>query len=61
MVISMCESLGRAPQRPYDQKEANELEEFKAGVVKSMKQYNEGKVKNFDKVEDLLDDLHSSE
>ena len=57
----MCESLGRSPQRPHDPKEANELEEFKAGVVESMKQYNAGAVKTFDNVEDLLDDLHASE
>lgn len=57
----MCESLGRAPQRTCDPKKATELAEFRAGVVKSMKQYNAGAVKTFDNVEDLLDDLHSSE
>ena len=56
----MCESLGRAPQRAYDPKEGK-LAEFEAGVVKSMKQYNAGTVKTFDNVEDLLDDLHSTE
>ena len=35
------------------------LEEFKAGVVKSMKQYNEGLVETFDNVEDFLKDLNS--
>jgi len=35
------------------------LAEFKAGMVKSMKQYKEGLVETFDTVEDFLDDLHS--
>ena len=38
-----------------------ELEEFKAGVVRSMKQYNAGLVKTFDNVDDLLADLHNPE
>jgi hypothetical protein len=38
-----------------------ELEEFKAGVVRSMKQYNAGFVKTFDNVDDFLADLHSPE
>ena len=38
-----------------------ELEEFKAGVVRSMKQYNAGLVKTFDNVDDFLADLHSPE
>ena len=38
-----------------------ELEEFKAGVVLSMKQYNAGLVKTFDNVDDFLADLHSPE
>jgi hypothetical protein len=38
-----------------------ELDEFKAGVVRSMKQYNTGLVKTFDNVEDLLNDLHAAE
>jgi hypothetical protein len=42
-------------------KEEAELAEFKAGVVKSMKQYNAGLVKTFDNVDDLLADLHSPE
>lgn len=42
-----------------DQKPA--LDEFKAGVVRSMKQYNAGLVKTFDNVDDLLADLHSPE
>ncbi len=37
------------------------LEEFKAGVVRSMKQYNAGLVKTFDNVDDFLADLHSPE
>jgi hypothetical protein len=37
------------------------LEEFKAGVVRSMKQYNAGLVKTFDNADDFLADLHSSE
>jgi hypothetical protein len=37
------------------------LEEFKAIVVRSMKQYNAGFVKNFDNVDDFLADLHSPE
>jgi hypothetical protein len=38
-----------------------ELEEFKAGLVRSMKQYNAGLVKTFDNVDDFLADLHSPE
>ena len=38
-----------------------ELEEFKAGVVRSMKQYNAGSVKTFDNVDDFLADLHGPE
>ncbi len=38
-----------------------ELEEFKAGMVRSMKQYNAGLVKTFDNVDDFLADLHSPE
>jgi len=37
------------------------LQEFKAGVVKSMKQYNAGLVKTFDNVDDFLADLHNTE
>ena len=36
-------------------------DEFKAGIVRSMKQYNAGLVKAFDNVDDLLADLHSAE
>ena len=32
-------------------------EEFKAGLVRSMKQYNAGLAKTFDNVDDLLADL----
>ncbi len=35
------------------------LEEFKAGLVRSMKQYNAGLIKTFDDVDDLLKDLHN--
>ena len=35
------------------------LEEFKAGVVRSMKQYNAGLVKTFDDIDEFLDDLHN--
>ena len=38
-----------------------ELEEFKAGMIRSMKQYNAGLVKTFDNVDDFLADLHSPE
>ena len=38
-----------------------ELDEFKAGVVNSMKQYNAGFVKTFADVDDFLADLHSPE
>ncbi len=37
------------------------LVEFKAGVVRSMKQYNVGLVKTFANAEDFLADLHSPE
>ena len=36
--------------------EENALEEFKAGVVRSMKQYNAGLVKTFADIDDFLDD-----
>ena len=39
----------------------SELDEFKAGLVRSMKQYNAGKVKSFDNVEYFLNDLHATE
>jgi hypothetical protein len=42
-------------------KEEAELAEFKAGVVRSMKQYNAGLVETFDNVDDFLADLHSPE
>ena len=42
-------------------KEDHALVEFKAGVVRSMEQYNAGLVKTFDNVDDFLADLHSSE
>ena len=42
-------------------KEDTALVEFKAGVVRSMKQYNAGLVKTFDNVDDFLADLHSPE
>jgi hypothetical protein len=37
------------------------LVEFKAGVVRSMKQYNAGLVDTFDNVDDFLADLHNPE
>lgn len=37
------------------------LDEFKAGVVRSMVQYNAGLVKTFDNVDDFLADLNSPE
>jgi len=42
-------------------KEEPALVEFKAGVVRRMKQYNAGLVKTFANAEDFLADLHSSE
>lgn len=42
-------------------KENTALVEFKAGVVRSIKQYNAGLVKTFDNVDDFLADLHNSE
>lgn len=42
-------------------KEEAELAKFKAGLVRSMKQYNAGLVETFDNVDDLLADLHSPE
>jgi hypothetical protein len=41
--------------------EENALEEFKAGVVRSMKQYNAGLVKTFADIEEFLNDLHNPE
>ena len=41
--------------------EETALAEFKAGVVRSMKQYNAGRVETFDNVDDFLADLHSPE
>lgn len=37
------------------------LVEFKAGVVRSMKQYNAGLLDTFDNVDDFLADLHNPE
>jgi hypothetical protein len=42
-------------------KEGTVLVEFKAGVVRSMKQYNSGLVKTFDNVDDFLADLRNPE
>jgi hypothetical protein len=42
-------------------KEEAALVEFKAGVVRSMEQYNAGLVKTFDNIDDFLADLHSPE
>jgi hypothetical protein len=41
--------------------EETALVEFKAGVVRSMKQFNASLVETFDNVEDLLSDLHNPE
>ncbi len=41
--------------------EETALEEFKAGVVRSMKQYNAGLVKTFTDIDEFLDDLHNPE
>ena len=41
--------------------EETALEEFKAGVVRSMKQYNAGLVKTFADIDEFLDDLHNPE
>jgi len=40
---------------------AQALYEFKAGLVRSMKQYNAGLVKIFDNADDFLADLHKPE
>lgn len=37
------------------------LSKFKAGVIRSMKQYESGLVETFDNVDDFLSDLHNSE
>ena len=42
-------------------KEDTALVEFKAGVVRSMKQYNSDLVKTFDNVDDFLADLRNPE
>lgn len=42
-------------------KEEAALAEFKAGVVRSIKQFKEGLVETFDTVEDFLEDLHSEQ
>jgi len=39
----------------------SEIDEFKGGMVRSMKQYNAGLVETFDNVDDFLADLHSPE
>jgi hypothetical protein len=39
--------------------EETALEELKAGVVRSMKQYNAGLVKTFADIDEFLDDLHN--
>ena len=43
------------------EKEDTALVEFKAGVVRSMKQYGAGLVKTFDNVDDFLADLRNPE
>jgi len=37
------------------------LEEFKAGLIRSIKQYKAGLVKTFDDVDDFLNDLHNQD
>ena len=57
------ETLGREQTLTISAIAAKEtaLEEFKAGAVRSMKQYNAGLVDTFDNVEDFLADLHKPE
>ncbi len=60
----VCASTTENEARPMISditKEEAELAEFKAGLVRSMKQYNTGLVETFDNVDDFLADLHSSE
>lgn len=37
------------------------LEEFKAGMIRSLKQYEAGLTETFDNMDDFLSNLHSSE
>ncbi|VVB62543.1 Uncharacterised protein [uncultured archaeon] len=37
------------------------LEEFKDGLIRSMKQYNAGQVKTANSAEEFLEELHNSE
>ena len=37
------------------------MNEFRAGILRSMKQYNAGLVKTFDNVDEFLDDLHQED
>ena len=41
--------------------EETAMKEFKAGLVRSLKQYNTGYVKTFDDIDAFLDDLHKPE
>jgi hypothetical protein len=50
---------GRVTATSADTDDEAALEEFKAGLVRSMKQYNAGLVKTFDDVDDFLNDLHN--
>jgi hypothetical protein len=41
--------------------EETAMKEFKAGLVRSLKQYNAAYAKTFDDIDEFLDDLHNPE
>lgn len=57
----VCSDIAREVMISGITKDEAELTDFKAGLVRSMKQYNAGLAKTFDNVDDLLADLHSPE
>jgi hypothetical protein len=52
------EKTSMSPNIPAEEKA---MKEFKASLVRSLKQYNAGYVKTFDDMDEFLDDLHNPE
>lgn len=56
-----CETLNESQIMISGITREEALAKFKAGVIRSMKQYDAGLVETFDNVDDFLSDLHNSE
>lgn len=56
-----CETLNESQIMISGITREEALAKFKAGVIRSMKQYEAGLVETFDNVDDFLSDLHNSE